>query len=54
MDGICDLPIEDGGEVIVHYRSEDGSPAKGTGRLTFRDSSQLRCSNETILGLLYP
>lgn len=29
VDGICNFPVEGGGQVIVHYFAADGSPAKG-------------------------
>jgi hypothetical protein len=30
IDGICDFPVEGGGEVTVHYKAVDGGPANGT------------------------
>jgi hypothetical protein len=29
-DGICTFPVEDGGQVIVHYLAADGGPANGS------------------------
>lgn len=31
IDGICDFPVEGGGEVTVHYKAPDGGPANGNG-----------------------
>lgn len=30
LNGICKFPVEDGGQVIVHYKNRDGGPADGT------------------------
>jgi len=30
IDGICDFPVEGGGQVTVHYKAADGGPANGT------------------------
>ena len=44
IDGICDFPVDGGGQVTVHYKAADGGPANGTGEdvvFNFRWSQQV-------------
>jgi hypothetical protein len=44
VDGICDFPVDGGGQVTVHYKAPDGGPANGTDEdivFNFRWSQQV-------------